>query len=112
MGDRFEPSDIGLLGVAFQYGLLGLSLYLVFSWWIFMNLLRLLWVCRVTTEPRQVAFVLALTIISLSILIVSPLQAKYIYEEGVGFGAFSLGLLLAYKYGLLSRFFDSSSIYR
>jgi O-antigen ligase len=104
MGNAFEPSDIGLLGVAFQYGLLGLSLYIFFSFWISITLLRLLWVCRDTTEQRQVAYVWTLSIISLAILIASPLQAKYIYEEGIGFGAFSLGLLLAYKYGLPRRF--------
>ena len=107
MGDKFAPSDIGLLGVAFQYGLVGLFLYLFFSLWLVVNLLRLLWACRGAAKPRQVAFVLALFIICLSFLIASPLQAKFIYDEGIGFGAFSWGLLLAYKYGLPRGSYDN-----
>ena len=100
MGEGFEPSDIGLLGVAFQYGLVGLFLYLFFSVWLFVNLLRLVWACRGTAEPSQGAFLVALLIITLSFLTASLLQAKFIYGEGIGFGAFSWGLVLAYKYGL------------
>jgi hypothetical protein len=67
---------------------------------LFVNLLRLLWACRGTAEPSQSAFLLALLIIILSFLTASLLQAKFIYGEGIGFGAFSWGLVLAYKYGL------------
>lgn len=103
IGERFYPSDVGLLGVAFQFGLIGLFLYLFFSLWTFLNLLKLMWTYVGNAAPEQRTLVWALLIICLSFLIASPIQAKFIYGEGVSIGAFAWGLLLAYKHGLPER---------
>lgn len=97
-GPGFQPSDIGLLGVAVQFGIVGLLLYLFLGLWIFVNFLKLLMVYRGGIEPQQRAFLWVLFVIIFTYLIVSPVQAPFIYEFGVV--AFTWGLLLAHKHGL------------
>jgi hypothetical protein len=98
---QFYPSDLGLLGVAFQFGLLGLILYIAFVTWLCVNLLKLVWACDNDTSSRQGAFVWTLFIISMAFLVTSPVQARFIFTAGQGLpiGALSWGLLMAYKHG-------------
>ncbi len=99
------PADIGLLGVAFQFGLVGLALYLVFVAWLCTNLLRLVWAYAAAgVGARQRIFVWALFVVCFTFLVASPLQARYIMPEGQGvpIGAVSWGLLMAYRHGLIS----------
>lgn len=44
-GAKFFPSDLGLVGVTFKYGLLGLSVYLFFHFGILFRLCRTNWLC-------------------------------------------------------------------
>lgn len=99
------PADIGLLGVTFQFGLVGLALYLVFVAWLCTNLLRLVWAyAAADVSPRQRLFVWTLFIVCFMFLVASPLQARYIIPQGQGLpiGAVSWGLLMAYRHGLIS----------
>lgn len=98
------PGDIGLLGVTFQFGLVGLALYLVFVAWLCTNLLRLVWAhAAAGVSPKQRLFVWTLFIICFMFLVASPLQARYIIPQGQGLpiGAVSWGLLMAYRHGLI-----------
>lgn len=101
-GEQFFPSDVGLLGVAFQYGMVGVLLYLLFSAWLFANLLKLLWNCSYKASAEEHTFVWALFMVSLLFIIAAPLQAKFVYGDGLPIAAFSWGLLVAYKHGLPS----------
>ena len=92
------PQDIGLLGVAFQFGLLGLTLYLVLSGWICFNMLKLSWISDGTAHPKQGAFLYALTTISLCFFVASLYQGFFIYSLGFPIGAFCWGLILAHKH--------------
>lgn len=99
------PGDIGLLGVALQFGLAGLALYLVFVAWLCTNLLRLVWAHAGSgVSPRQRLFVWTLFIVCFMFLVASPLQARYIIPQGQGLpiGAVSWGLLMAYRHSLIS----------
>ena len=96
---HFYPSDIGLLGVAFQYGLVGVALYLLFGVWLCLDLLRLLWSHTDRLEGKQRTFLWALFVICLSFLIASPTQAKLLYGTGLPIGAFAWGLLMAHAHG-------------
>ena len=104
LGPEFHASDLGLLGVAFQFGMLGALIYLFFSLWVFVNLLRLVWAYgSANPEPAQAAFLWALFIVCFAFIIATPLQTKFIFEEGVPIGAFCWGLLLVHRHaGLLS----------
>ena len=102
-GEHFYPSDVGLLGVAFQWGLLGLLLYVSFSVWLVVNLLKLLWIYTDNARKaysREELFLWALFMLCLIFTISSPLQARFIKPEGVAIAAFSLGLLWSHKRGV------------
>jgi hypothetical protein len=101
---KFYPSDIGLLGVTFQFGLLGLMLYLLFAVWLCISLLRLVWTYAPAragmVPPKQYAFLWALIVVCLSFVVASPLQAKFIYSTGLPIGAFAWGLIMAHGHGM------------
>jgi O-antigen ligase len=104
-GESFFPGDIGLLGIAVQYGVVGVILYLLFSAWLFANLLRLLWSynCNVhEAHSRERVFVWTLFIVCLAIVLGSPVQARFIKPEGLCIAAFCLGLLVSRKGGWLA----------
>ena len=95
------PADMGIIGVAFQFGLLGVLLYTAFGVWLCVNLLNLRWALADGASPRQSAFLWALLLICLTFLISLPLEAKFIFPYGYGLpiAAFSWGLLMVYKHG-------------
>ena len=98
---KFHPSDIGVLGVALEFGVVGILLYLFFGFWIFVNFFKLLVAYRGGIEPGQRAFLWVLFIMCFTFIIVSPLQQPFLGRgEEVGVIAFCWGLLLAYKHGL------------
>ncbi len=106
-GIHFYPSDVGLLGVAFQFGFVGLLLYLSFSVWLFVNLLKLLWACTNEGAAYNSVFLWALFILCLTFIIVSPQQARFIFGNGLPIAAFSSGLALMHKRGLLRGLYES-----
>jgi hypothetical protein len=95
LGGEFYPSDIGLLGVAFKYGLLGVLTYVVLGVWVTIGLVRLLWAGNLS--PSRGAFLWALTVICLSFLFASPLQMPFIDGDGLGIGAIAWGLLMSHR---------------
>ena len=102
-GEHFYPSDVGLLGVAFQWGLLGLLLYVSFSVWLVVNLLKLLWVYTDNAGKLYAGeglFLWALFMLCLIFTISSPLQARFIKPEGLAIAAFALGLLWWHRRGV------------
>jgi O-antigen ligase len=95
----FWPGDLGLLGVAFQYGLVGVILYLFLSGWLLVKLLPLVWACTGNVTPRQEAFLWALLMVYLSLFIASPVKASLIYNVGLPIASFAWGLLMAHRHG-------------
>jgi O-antigen ligase len=104
-GESFFPGDIGLLGIAVQYGVVGVILYLLLSAWLFANLLRLLWSYNCNAHEarsRERVFVWTLFIVCFAIALGSPVQARFIKPEGLCIAAFCLGLLVSRKGGWLA----------
>ena len=102
-GEKFFPSDVGLLGVAFQWGLVGLFLYVFFSIWLVANLLKLLWAYTGNTgriKSREQLFLWALFVLCLTFAITSPVQARFVKTEGLTVAAFSVGLFASHRHGL------------
>lgn len=97
-GETFFPSDVGLLGIAFQFGAVGLLLYLFFCGWLLVNLLRTLWTYGEEAHSAEWTFLWALFIIDLAIMVGSPIQARFIKPEGLAIAAFSLGLLMGRRH--------------
>lgn len=93
-GDGFYTADIGLLGVAFQYGVIGVILYVVLVGWLFVRLLGMKWSMDDKASPEQNAFVWALLMVCIVFVFTSPLQAQFVYFLGTPIGAFAWGLLM------------------
>lgn len=100
MYGHFYPSDIGLLGVTFQFGLAGLVLYVLLAVWLCVGLLQLIWAYSGKIEPKQATFLWALFIVCLSFLVASPTQARFIYSTGLPIGAFAWGIVMACRTSL------------
>lgn len=94
------PQDVGILGVAFQFGLLGLVLYLLLSGWLCINLMRLAWTSAGDMGLKESAFLWTLFIICLSFFVAGPYQAFFVFSLGLPIGAFSWGLLMVHKHGV------------
>lgn len=101
-GHQFFPQDIGLLGVGFKFGLVGIFLYGLLATWLLVGLLRMVWTPN-ATEAAEGGFVWALVITCLGIVVAAPLQAVFIYGEGIPIAALAWGLLLVEKYGSQDR---------
>lgn len=99
-GENFYPSDIGILGVAFQFGLLGVTLYLGLVVWLCVSLTRLLWAYAGRLDPAQRAFLWTLFMVCLVFFFTTPLQARYIFGEGLFVGSFAWGLLMTHRHSL------------
>lgn len=97
-GHQFFPQDIGLLGVAFKFGLVGTLLYLLLAAWLLAGLLRMAWALDGGEAARQKSFVWALLITCLAIIVAAPLQATFIYGEGVALAAVAWGLVLSQRH--------------
>lgn len=99
-GENFYPGDVGLLGVAFQWGLLGLLLYLLLTAWLFVHLLKKLWAPPDATgrgSAKDRMFLMALFIVCTTFIISSPVQVKLVKPEGLAIAAFCLGFIAAHR---------------
>lgn len=109
LGERFYPSDIGLLGLAFQYGLVGVIVYFSYGLWVLAGMLRVLRDYDVNSAKyhggteRHRAFLWALTIICLGFIVSAPLQTPFVRGEGIAVGALAWGLIVAHKHGFLFK---------
>jgi hypothetical protein len=88
-GKKFSPSDIGLVGIAFKYGVLGLGLYLSMHAMIFVSLWRANLAVRSATgqhDPILFALLVLITAQTLNL----PLIAGLGYAQGITTGSLSL----------------------
>ncbi|QIN83154.1 hypothetical protein GBA63_11245 [Rubrobacter tropicus] len=97
-GESFYPSDTGLTGVAFQFGIIGVLLYLAFCAWLVPNMLGLIWAARGRVGSAETTFLWVLLVACLTFVIISPIQARFIYSEGLPLAAFCWGLLMAHRH--------------
>jgi hypothetical protein len=105
-GAHFYPTDVGLLGVAFQWGAVGLVLYVFFSVWLVVKLLKLLWAYTgdaSKTASRERLFLWALFILCLTFALTSPVQARFVKTEGLTIAAFAVGLIASHRHTLRSK---------
>ena len=78
-------------------------LYLLLAAWLLVGLLKMVWTFNVGGAPKQKSFVWALFVTSLTIVVAAPLQAAFIYGEGIPIAAVAWGLLLVQKHGFPIR---------
>lgn len=95
-GPMFYPGDIGFLGVAFQYGLVGLAAYLAFCLWLLRHMVNTCWQ-RAQLLGRRDAFAWALLVTCFAMIIASPVQTQFLHDDGMPLGAFAWAWILLFR---------------
>ncbi|MDM8536491.1 O-antigen ligase family protein, partial [Desulfobacterales bacterium HSG17] len=72
-GKKFFPSDLGIIGVAFKYGLVGVASFIFYNFYILYRLMRVNWLFR-KLNGRHNPLIWSLFILSISLIINMILQ--------------------------------------
>jgi hypothetical protein len=89
-GPKFFPSDLGIIGMAFKYGIVGIGLYIYFDFFLLLRLTKVNWFYR-KLKGMHHPLVLALVIFFISLTINIFLQPGLAYAQGITVGSFSMG---------------------
>ena len=94
-GPKFFPDDLGLVGITFKYGFIGLVLYVFFNFYVTVRLLKVNWHYRRRYgmhNPVIWALFILMTALSMN-LVLNPGLA---YMQGLTTAAFSLAITACY----------------
>jgi hypothetical protein len=95
-GKKFYPTDLGLVGTIFKYGLIGGLIYLFFNFYIFYKLIKFNWYYRYI-HNRHNLVLWSLLILSVAITINLMLNPVLVMMQGLTFAAFAIGLTACYQ---------------
>ena len=95
-GYRFFPSDLGLIGVFFRFGLIGGFIYLFFLFFILTRIVKANWSSRIIYKKHN-PVILALLIWMISVAINIILIPTFGYIQGITTGALIIGLTACYR---------------
>ena len=95
-GYRFFPSDLGLIGVFFRFGLIGGFIYLFFLFFIFTRIVKANWSFRIIYKKHN-PVILALLIWMIGVTINIILIPTFGYIQGITTGALIIGLTACYR---------------
>ena len=92
---KFFPSDLGIVGVAFKYGLVGVFLYIFFNLYVMYRLLIANWIYQKYYQKHN-PLIWALFIMVTSLLINIILQPGFVFAPGLTLASFSIALTSCY----------------
>ncbi len=95
-GHKFFPSDLGLIGITFKYGLIGLFLYIFYDFYLLRRLVRINWFYYYhyhKTNPLIWSLLILLTALTIN-LILNPGLA---YMQGLTVGSLTIALTAVYR---------------
>lgn len=88
---KFFSADIGIIGIAYKFGLVGAFIYLVFSYFLLQRLLNTLWLYK--KKFNRVNFsMLALFIVCLGFTLNIALTPVYTYIPGLTAASFGIAI--------------------
>lgn len=93
-GKYFAPSDLGLVGICFKYGAVGVGIYLSVVFFTIYYLVTSLWLSN-ETNARGDPILWAFTTFHIAVNLALLLQPAYVYAAGIG----TLSLAIGYAYG-------------
>jgi len=94
-GKKFFPTDLGIVGITFKYGLIGAFIYLFFNFYIFHRLMRVNWYYR-HINKRHNLVIWSLLVLSIAITINLLLNPVLAMMQGLTFASFAIGLTACY----------------
>ena len=98
----FSSDDIGIIGVAFKYGLIGAFVYLFMNFFILQRLIKTIWLYKhVYGHINPVMFSVLIVFIALFInLALNPALARI---DGMTLGGFAIGLTSAWRHKIFKE---------
>ena len=94
-GEKFYPSDLGIIGAAFKHGFIGIIVYLFFKFYILFRLIRVNWAYQLY-YGRHNPLLWSLLILIFSLLVNILLQAAFIFAAGLTLASITIGLTACY----------------
>ncbi|MBT8448580.1 MAG: hypothetical protein KJO69_02765 [Gammaproteobacteria bacterium] len=104
----FSSDDIGIMGVAFKYGLIGTFVYLFFNFFILQRLIKTIWLYkRMYGHINPVMFSVLIVFLALFInLALNPALARI---DGMTLGGFAIGLTSAWRHKIFMQLKTSTN---
>lgn len=98
----FSSDDIGIIGIAFKYGLIGVSVYLFFNFFIIQRLIKTIWLYKSAYgHINPVLFSILIVFLALFInLALNPALARI---DGMTLGGLAIGLTSAWRHKILTQ---------
>lgn len=98
--EKFFPSDIGIIGVAYRYGFIGVTLYISMLIFSIKRAISTNWLIQLHTGQSNIIFI-AFASKGIGDLLKFVLSVDYIYIEGLLTAAFIIGLSSIYRHNYL-----------
>jgi hypothetical protein len=100
-GPKFFPSDLGLVGITFKYGMIGLLMYLFFNFYVAARLLKVNWYYR-KHYGRHNPLIWSLFVLMTALTINLILNPGLAYMQGLTTASFALAITACYyeEFGL------------
>ncbi len=95
LGEHFHPSDIGIFGIAFKYGLVGIVTYIYLNLNIVFRLIKVKWYYRRACGMHN-PLVWSLFIFMTAMFLVLILQPALSYAQGLTVASFCMGYTACY----------------
>ncbi len=94
-GEHFHPSDIGIFGIAFKYGLVGIVTYIYLNLNIIFRLIKVKW-CYRKHHGKQNPLVWSLFIYITAMFLILIIQPALSYAQGLTVASFCMGYTACY----------------
>lgn len=98
----FSSDDIGIMGVAFKYGLLGTFVYLFFNFFILQRLIKTIWLYKHIYGHINPVMV-SILIVFLALFINLALNPALSRIDGMTLGGFAIGLTSAWRHKIFKQ---------
>lgn len=95
-GNKFYPSDLGLIGISFKYGFIGLFIYIFYNFYLLRRIIRINWAYYYhyhTTNPLVCSLLILLTALTINLF----LNPGLAYMQGLTVGALTIALTAAHR---------------
>jgi len=100
---KFYSADIGLMGIAFKYGFIGVSTYVFFCFYLVKRTVHTLWLYK-HAYGRINPVLFSLLVVLLTQLINIVLHTAMVYIQGLTIASFTIGITSAWQHKISRDF--------
>jgi hypothetical protein len=100
---KFYSADIGITGVAFKYGFIGVAVYIFFSVFLVMRLVRSIWLYKYA-YGRINPVMFSILVVLLTQLLNIILNTTLIFIQGLTLASFTIGITAVWRHKILKEF--------